>query len=104
MTVHSPDSKQTALELRATPHKTETSFGGRTEEATHQQNGGSSEAHQNKAHAQNNKSDERSGSDPEFTRMSKGMSLCICYAASCGGIGSLTGTGPNLVFKDNTDA
>ncbi|KAK6183729.1 hypothetical protein SNE40_002471 [Patella caerulea] len=41
--------------------------------------------------------------DEHYSRICKAMSLCICYAANSGGIASLTGTGPNLVIKDQVD-
>ncbi|XP_052224933.1 Na(+)/citrate cotransporter-like [Dreissena polymorpha] len=38
-----------------------------------------------------------------FARTCKCLSLCIAYASNCGGIGSLTGTGANLVMKGQLD-
>ncbi|KAH9524299.1 hypothetical protein Btru_054077, partial [Bulinus truncatus] len=45
---------------------------------------------------QQKKKDERA--DADFIRMSKALSLTVAYSANIGGIGSLTGTGPNLVL------
>ncbi|NXI09586.1 S13A2 protein, partial [Irena cyanogastra] len=37
--------------------------------------------------------------EKKHANLSKGMSLCICYSSSIGGIATLTGTTPNLVLQ-----
>uniref|UniRef100_A0A8B9FVU4 Solute carrier family 13 member 2 n=1 Tax=Amazona collaria TaxID=241587 RepID=A0A8B9FVU4_9PSIT len=37
--------------------------------------------------------------EEKHKKFSKGMSLCICYSASIGGIATLTGTTPNLILQ-----
>ncbi|KAK3592648.1 hypothetical protein CHS0354_034726 [Potamilus streckersoni] len=41
--------------------------------------------------------------DPHYLRLCKALSLCIAYSANIGGIGSVTGSGANLVFKGQID-
>lgn len=47
------------------------------------------------------KSDE--STDAEYLRMCKALSLAIAYSANCGGVASLTGTGPNVIMKGAAD-
>ncbi|XP_016057383.1 PREDICTED: solute carrier family 13 member 2 [Miniopterus natalensis] len=45
----------------------------------------------------------RAQTKEEQLHFSKGMSLCVCYSASIGGIATLTGTTPNLVLQGQID-
>ena len=40
----------------------------------------------------------------EQLRFSQGLSLCVCYSASIGGVATLTGTAPNLVLQGQVNS
>ena len=41
--------------------------------------------------------------DKEFLQLAKTFSLCVAFSANIGGVATLTGTPPNIVFKGIAD-
>ena len=44
------------------------------------------------------------GLDKVSANLVKGLCLSVCYSANIGGVGTLTGTGPNIVFKSYVES
>ncbi|XP_071094215.1 solute carrier family 13 member 2-like isoform X2 [Haliotis cracherodii] len=47
--------------------------------------------------------EKRQSIDKEFTCLAKSFSLCVAFAANVGGMATLTGTPPNIIFKGQAD-
>ncbi|XP_062610508.1 solute carrier family 13 member 2-like isoform X2 [Saccostrea cucullata] len=54
-------------------------------------------------HSTEKQSNIKKTEDAEYSRMCKALSLGIAYSANCGGVASLTGTGPNVIMKGAAD-
>ncbi|XP_076453197.1 Na(+)/citrate cotransporter-like [Babylonia areolata] len=48
--------------------------------------------------------EEEEEADEEFNRLAKVFALCIAFSANIGGVATLTGTPPNVIFKGMADA
>lgn len=44
---------------------------------------------------------EKSVAADKWEEMGKGLLMCVAYSASIGGIATITGTAPNLIFNEN---
>ncbi|KAL8594480.1 hypothetical protein ACOMHN_024925 [Nucella lapillus] len=57
----------------------------------------------NKVNASEDQPEVDRAQSPQLALLCKGLSLCIAYGCNIGGIATLTGTPPNLVFKGQAD-
>ncbi|XP_062610504.1 Na(+)/citrate cotransporter-like isoform X1 [Saccostrea cucullata] len=70
----------------------------------HSSNGNLANDQENQSRENSKKrADEEKAENAEFSRICKALSLGIAYSANCGGVASLTGTGPNIVMKGAAD-
>ncbi|XP_078278779.1 solute carrier family 13 member 2-like isoform X2 [Rhinoraja longicauda] len=93
------ESAKTGKSITADPENSKPANDPEDSKTTHEISNGHLQLSQDTAEAD----EEMKLRSQKHLKLSKGMSLSVCYAASIGGTATLTGTTPNLIMKGQMD-